>query len=151
MRPSVILKVSALFLASGLFFMTPASAQEACDACDTVYTLEQTIAASELIILAESEPFKGTKPNGPATIEAKVLSVLKGKYSGDTITLKSWLGMCPYGFVFVKPQEVLFIVKDITGAYTSYENACGTASLPYVDGKVDGKYTLEEFKAKYLK
>jgi hypothetical protein len=149
MRSFIFLSILTLLIVGTL--SVSAFAQEECSSCEEAYSLEQTIAAAELIILAESEPFTSAQPGGPATIEAKVLSVLKGAYLDKTITLKSWLGSCPYGFVFTRPKEILFIVKDITGAYTSYKDGCGIQSLPYDNQKIDGKFTLEEFKATYIK
>lgn len=138
-------------VAAILFSALPAMAQEECTSCEEVYGLEETIAKSDLIMLAESEPFTGFRPGGPATITAKVIEVLKGTYPEKTIQLRSWTGMCPYGFVFQHKQEVIFIVKNLAGEYVRLKDGCGAENLKFENGLVDGKHTLEEFKKIFIK
>lgn len=134
-----------------LMMSAPLTAQEVCSDCEKVYGLEDTIEKADIIMLAESEPFTGSKPEGPASITAKVIKVLKGTYTGDTIELRSWYGQCPYGFVFLKPQEVIFIVKNVAGEYVRLKDGCGAENLKYENGLVDGKHTLEEFSKIFIK
>lgn len=122
----------------------------ACEPCMQVLTLDETIQKADIVMVAESDVVEFTKPEGPKKIQAKVLKVLKGNYAGETITLNSWYGMCPYGFIFKKPQEVLFITKNANGDYERVASGCDTNSLPYENGLVDGKESIDEFVSKHL-
>lgn len=129
----------------------------ACEPCMQTLSLDETYQQADLVILAESTPFDPDKmskgdynSDGIAEIDATVVKVLKGTYPEKTIRLKSWYGMCPYGFVFRYPQEVIAIKAKEEGVYTRINDGCDKNQLPYKDGLVDGKESLDDFVKNHL-
>jgi hypothetical protein len=138
---SGILKIFIILLIMAL----PVGAY-ACAPCEQILSLKETIKKADLVILAESKIYDFKSDGTPEKINADVLRVLKGNYTDKSIELNSWTGeMCEFGFVFRKPQQVLIISTNQHGQYERVANGCDTNSLPYENGLVGGKESLDDF------
>lgn len=127
------------------------SFSDACEPCAKTLSLEESIQKADLILLAENTPVRSAGKEGSAFITAKVLTVLKGEYPDSTIRLRSWYGTCSFAFMFTKPQELLLIRQDEKNDYTAIDNGCSVKELPYENGLIDGKYSVDEFKKRFLR
>ena len=124
----------------------------ACAPCAQTLSLDETIQKADLVILAQSKVYDFKSDGAPEKIQADVLKVLKGNYTDKSIELNSWTGeMCEFGFVFRKPQQVLIISANQDGQYERVASGYDTNSLPYENGLVDGKESLDDFIKNHIK
>jgi hypothetical protein len=131
----------------------------ACSPCAGTLSLEETIAAAELVVLAERTDYKegevsATEPSGPEFIRVRVLKTLKGTAPDSELNVHSWYGMCPYGiYLGNKMQAVIYLVKK-EDAFDSVGSGCAQQTNDVVDGQVqvrDKKIPMDEFIATYIK
>lgn len=95
----------------------------------------QSIHRATLILIAKATGAARTKASQqPAFDTLEVESVLKGGYTGKTIRVKSWYGMCDYGFVLEKGTYVVLLSQEGEN-YTSVHNGCAYKAFPIRGGK----------------
>jgi hypothetical protein len=130
----------------------------ACEPCYKIYSLQDTIQKSDLIIVGERADYKEGEvsdkvPSGPVTINIRVQKILKGKAVNPIIKVHSWYGMCSYGIYLNNTEQAVLYLSKKDDAYDAVDNGCAQKSNAVVDGQVqieNKKISIEEFQRTYL-
>lgn len=126
----------------------------ACEPCAKIYSLQETIQKSDLIIVGERADYKEgevseKEPSGPAFINIRVQKILKGQTADSIIKVHSWYGMCSYGIYLNKTEKAVLYLSKKEGAYDAVGNGCAQKSNAVIDGQIqieNKKIGVEDFK-----
>lgn len=144
-----------VIIATAFAVLTFAQIVHACEPCEKVLTLEETIEQADLIVVGKkygNGPLSGpeNQPNiyGPEWISVQVEKVLKGETNKDKIKVNSWSGMCGYGIVIDDEERYLIFMEKGDVRYNSVQWGCSVTKLPIVENGVvtEGtRFTIDEF------
>jgi len=125
----------------------------ACEPCGSSLNLDKSLAGADLVVVGKRLDYDADEVQ-PQSIKVRVLSVMKGEIAGETINVRSWYGMCPYGII-VDDQTYLMILKkssEMPGMYEPVAYGCSVRTLLVKSDTVtvDGeKMSLEQLRSKY--
>lgn len=125
----------------------------ACQPCESTLNLEESLAKSELVIVGQRLDYDADETQ-PQSIKVKVLSVMKGKMGEETISVRSWYGMCPYGIIVDDQTYLMILTKssEIPDMYEPVDYGCSVRALSVKSNTVTvngEKMTIEELRSKY--
>lgn len=125
----------------------------ACQPCESSLNLEQSLSKATLIIVGSRIDYDAEEVQ-PQNIRVKVLKVLKGKIGEETISIRSWYGMCPYGIIVDDQTYLMILTKssEMPDMYEPVDYGCSIRTLLLKSDTVtvDGeKMSLEQLQSKY--
>ena len=136
---------SFILILFGVFALSP-SMIFACEPCARILNLQETINASDLIIVgqkvAEGPRTGGPKDvSGPDWIKVKIVKTLKGQTNLKEITINSWDGMCNYGIDVDDKTYIMLLDRegDPSGDhdYNAVNYGCAMKTFPVQDETVE--------------
>ncbi|MET0647399.1 MAG: hypothetical protein ABW208_12310 [Pyrinomonadaceae bacterium] len=150
----------------------------ACQPCESTLDLARSLEQAEVVAVARRR--EGARPLGARGAERQcdellVEKVLKGEVKGGRLRVRSFYGMCPYGFVLGEGSYVVILGKaspsdyenrsaepgeecaaapaEGAGLYVPVRQGCAVKALLIEAGTVEAeegsRVTLEEFSEKY--
>jgi hypothetical protein len=125
----------------------------ACQPCTSSLNLDQSLAKAALVIAGQRLDYDADETQ-PQSIKVRVLSVMKGKIKEETISVRSWYQMCPYGIIVDNQTYLMILTKssEMPGMYEPVNSGCSVRTLLVKSDAVtiDGeKMSLEELQSKY--
>jgi hypothetical protein len=150
----------------------------ACQPCESTLDLAGSLEQAAVVAVARRP--EGARPFGargvqPQCDELLIEKVLKGEVKGERLRVRSFYGMCPYGFLLGEGSYVVILARaapsdydkhsdqyvedcgaapaEEGGLYVPVRQGCAVKALLVDGGTVEAeegtRLTLEEFKTKY--
>lgn len=128
----------------------------ACEPCPKNYSLEESLAQADLVLVASIDAPVTVNDQLPHdNLIADVKLVLKGAWHGGHIQLRSTYGMCNYGFA-PTDGDALLLIEYNGKEYTTVLGGCGVKALALknnnviIDGKSHKSMPIDNFVKQYL-
>src|SRR5687767_9086771 len=103
-----------IILCAASFVALAQTTVRACQPCESTLDLRRSLERADLVVVAKrAKPSK--EPDAPgggaACDELTVERVLKGELEGESLTVRRWHGMCPYGVILGEGTYVVILRK----------------------------------------
>jgi hypothetical protein len=176
--PRCLKTLASVSLRAAAFVALACASAHACQPCESTLDLAGSLEQAEVVAVVSRA--EGARPSGvrgaePQCDELSVGKVLKGEVKGGRLRVRSFYGMCPYGFVLGEGSYVVILAKASPsdygnhsaepgaecgaalaakeGLYVPVRQGCAVKALRVESGTVEAeeglRLTLEEFKERY--